>query len=38
MSRCERELKKLELTINYNGQKGGKGANKDNGNPLLKFS
>ena len=33
----ERELKKLECTINYGGQRSGKGANKDRGNLLLKL-
>ena len=37
VSRCERELKKLECTINYGGQKNGKNANRDRGNFLLKL-
>ena len=37
VSRCERELKKLECTINYNGQRSARGANRDKGNLLLKF-
>ena len=36
-SRCERELKKLECTINYRGQRSGKSANRDRGNFLLKL-
>ena len=36
VSRCERELKKLECTINYGGQRSGKSANRDRGNLLLK--
>ena len=36
-SRCERELKKLECTINYGGQRSGKSANRDRGNFLLKL-
>ena len=36
VSRCERELKKLECTINYGGQSSGRGANRDRGNLLLK--
>ena len=36
MSRRERELKKLECTINY-GQRSGKGTNRDRGNLLLKL-
>ena len=35
VSRCERELKKLECTINYGGQRSGKSAIKDRGNLLL---
>ena len=31
VSRCERELKKLECTVNYGGQRSGKGANRDKG-------
>ena len=34
LTRCERELKKLECMINYNGQKSGKGAYRDMGNLL----
>ena len=37
ISRCERELKKLECTINYGGQRNGKSANRDRGNLLLKL-
>ena len=37
VSRCERELKKLECTINYEGQRSGKSVNKDRGNFLLKL-
>ena len=37
VSRCERELKKLECTINYGGQRSGKSANRDRGNFLLKL-
>ena len=37
VSRCERELKKLECTINYGGQRSGKSANRDRGNLLLKL-
>ena len=37
VSRRERELKKLECTINYGGQRSGKGANRDRGNLLLKL-
>ena len=37
MSRCEQELKKLECTINYGGQRSGKSVNKDRGNLLLKL-
>ena len=29
MSRCERELKKLECTINHGGQRSGESVNKD---------
>ena len=36
-SRCERELKKLECTINYGGQRSGKSANRDRGDFLLKL-
>ena len=37
ISRCERELKILECTINYGGQRNGKSANRDRGNFLLKL-
>ena len=37
VSRCERELKKLECTINYGGQRSGKSANRDRGNFWLKL-
>ena len=37
VSRHEHELKKLECTINYGGQRSGKGANRDRGNLLLKL-
>ena len=37
VSRCERELKKLECTINYGGQRSGKSVNRDRGNLLLKL-
>ena len=37
VSRCERELKKLECTINYRGQRSGKSVNRDKGNLLLKL-
>ena len=37
VSRCERELKKLECTINYGGQRSGKSAIRDRGNLLLKL-
>ena len=37
VSRCERELKKLECTINYGGQRSGKSANRDRENFLLKL-
>ena len=37
MSRCERELKKLECMINYGGQRSGKSVNRDKGNLLLKL-
>ena len=37
VSRCERELKKLECTINYGGQRCGKSVNIDRGNFLLKL-
>ena len=37
ISRCERELKKLECTLNYGGQRSGKSANRDRGNFLLKL-
>ena len=37
VSRCERELKKLECTINYEGQRSGKSVNRDRGNLLLKL-
>ena len=37
ISRCERELKKLECTLNYGGQRSGKSANRDRGNLLLKL-
>ena len=37
MSRCERELKKVVCTVNYNGRRSGKGANRDRGNLLMKL-
>ena len=37
MSKCERELKKLEYTIKYGGQSSGKSAIRDRGNILLKL-
>ena len=37
VARCERELKKLECTINYGGQRSGKSVNRDRGNLLLKL-
>ena len=37
VSRHERELKKLECTINYGGQRSGKGTIRDRGNLLLKL-
>ena len=37
VSRSERELKKLECTINYGGQRSGKSVNRDRGNFLLKL-
>ena len=37
VSRCERELKKLECMINYGGQRSGKSVNRDRGNLLLKL-
>ena len=36
-SRCERELKKLECIINYNGQSSEKGSERDRGDLLLKL-
>ena len=37
VSKCERELKKLECMINYGGQRSRKSAIKDRGNLLLKL-
>ena len=37
MSKCERELRKLESTINYNGKNINKGGGRDRGNLLLKI-
>ena len=37
VSRYERELKKLECTINYGGHRSGKSVNRDRGNLLLKL-
>ena len=37
MSKCARELKKLDCTINYDGQRGGIGASRDGGSSLLKL-
>ena len=37
VSRCERELKKLKYTINYEGQRSGKSVNRDRRNLLLKL-
>ena len=36
-SECVRELRKLECTINYNGQGSGKVSSRDMGNLLLKL-
>ena len=36
-SKCVRELRKLECTINYNGQGGRKVSGRDRGNLLLKL-
>ena len=37
VTRCERELKKLENSINYNGRNKSKKEGKDKGNLLLKL-
>ena len=36
-SKCKRELRKLECTINYNSQGSGKTIGRDKGNLLLKL-
>ena len=36
-SKCERELKKLKCTTNYNGKSSGKGSRRNKGNLFLKF-
>ena len=37
VSKCERELRRLESTINYNGKNMNKGGGKERGNLLLKL-
>ena len=37
VSKCERELRRLESIINYNGKNMTKGGGKDRGNLLLKL-